>query len=392
MRYPEGQCFAYWKREERLSIALESTKPVADKTKEWVIPRDIAPLKPQVIDLSTWIKPGFLSLFFYNCNDNTRFTFDIEVRQFNLHGKQPIYLDVGRQHLPLAYVSFGGTFAVALILWVGLLVRHRAHAHKIHYLMALLLVLKAASLLLEALHLQVIALHGHGALYADVPYYTTLTLKGALLFLVILLVGTGWSFIKPYLTDNEKKIVLVVIPLMLVDSIAVVIEDTLNEGNAAWATWRDVRRILDVIACCAVLLPVVWSIRNLREATAADGKAARSLVRLRQFRTFYALLVAYIYYTRIVVPLIKSALHWRETWVAPVIEELGTMIFYLATGAQFRPQEENPYGSLQQEDFDDVALRAEIEAAEIELQLQPNPNPPPPRADAGKPRSKPPPV
>eukprot|EP00669_Euglena_mutabilis_P002393 TRINITY_DN13020_c0_g1_i1.p1 TRINITY_DN13020_c0_g1~~TRINITY_DN13020_c0_g1_i1.p1 ORF type:complete len:259 (+),score=121.17 TRINITY_DN13020_c0_g1_i1:174-950(+) len=258
--------------------------------------------------------------------------------------------------------------------------------------MALLLVLKAASLLLEALHLQVIALHGHGALYADVPYYTTLTLKGALLFLVILLVGTGWSFIKPYLTDNEKKIVLVVIPLMLVDSIAVVIEDTLNEGNAAWATWRDVRRILDVIACCAVLLPVVWSIRNLREATAADGKAARSLVRLRQFRTFYALLVAYIYYTRIVVPLIKSALHWRETWVAPVIEELGTMIFYLATGAQFRPQEENPYGSLQQEDFDDVALRAEIEAAEIELQLQPNPNPPPPRADAGKPRSKPPPV
>ena len=42
--------------------------------------------------------------------------------------------------------------------------------------------------------------------------------------------GTGWSAIKPFLTENEKKIVLVVIPLMLVDSIAIVIEDTLNEG------------------------------------------------------------------------------------------------------------------------------------------------------------------
>ena len=37
--------------------------------------------------------------------------------------------------------------------------------------------LKALSLVLEALHLQVIAWYGHGMMYADVPYYTTLTLK-----------------------------------------------------------------------------------------------------------------------------------------------------------------------------------------------------------------------
>ena len=53
----------------------------------------------------------------------------------------------------------------------------RAHAHKIHFLMGLLVFLKALSLVLEGLHLLVISLHGHGALYADIPYYTTLTLK-----------------------------------------------------------------------------------------------------------------------------------------------------------------------------------------------------------------------
>ena len=61
----------------------------------------------------------------------------------------------------------------------------------------------------------------------------SLSVQGALLFFVILLVGTGWSFIKPFLTENEKKIVLVVVPLMLVDSVAVVIEDNLNEGLAS---------------------------------------------------------------------------------------------------------------------------------------------------------------
>ena len=51
------------------------------------------------------------------------------------------------------------------------------HVHKIHYLMGLLVFLKFLSLVLEAGHLLVISIHGHGALYADVPYYTTLTIK-----------------------------------------------------------------------------------------------------------------------------------------------------------------------------------------------------------------------
>jgi|EP00670_Eutreptiella_braarudii_P004225 hypothetical protein len=368
VRYPPGQCFVDWKRDERLSITLPTVKKVQHKRFEWEIPNDVGPEKPLILDLSENIQPGFTSMFFYNCNPDTRFSFDVEVQQYNKDHGHAVYLDVGKQHLPLAYVIFGCVFFMAFIVWAVLLIRHSVHVHKIHYLMGLLVFLKFLSLVLEAGHLLVISIHGHGALYADVPYYTTLTIKGALLFFVILLVGTGWSFIKPFLTENEKKIVLVVVPLMLVDSVAVVIEDNLNEGNAAWATWRDIRRILDVIACCAVLLPVVWSIRNLREATAADGKAARSLVRLRQFRTFYALLVAYIYYTRIVVPLIKSALHWEETWIAPVSEELGTMLFYFTTGYKFRPMEDNPYLNLQQEDFDDVALRAEIEAAEMEME------------------------
>ena len=60
------------------------------------------------------------------------------------------------------------------------------------------------------------------------------------------------------------------------------------------------------------------------------------------------------------------------------------MVFYFTSGYQFRPLEDNPYLNLQQEDFDDVALRAEIEAAEMEMTVADSPKAV--REEASKPR------
>lgn len=40
-------------------------------------------------------------------------------------------------------------------------------------------------------------------------------LKGAVLFITIVLIGTGWTFIKHILNDNDKKIFMIVIPLQV---------------------------------------------------------------------------------------------------------------------------------------------------------------------------------
>ena len=55
----------------------------------------------------------------------------------------------------------------------------------------------------------------------------------------------------------------------------------------------------------------VWSIRHLRESTATDGKAAASLKKLRLFRQFYVMVLAYIYTTRILVYLISNSMPFR---------------------------------------------------------------------------------
>lgn len=44
------------------------------------------------------------------------------------------------------------------------------------------------------------------------------SLKGALLFITIALIGTGWAFIKHILSDKDKKIFMIVIPLQVRDA------------------------------------------------------------------------------------------------------------------------------------------------------------------------------
>lgn len=44
-------------------------------------------------------------------------------------------------------------------------------------------------------------------------------LKGALLFITLALIGTGWAFVKYILSDKEKKIFIIVIPLQVLINI-----------------------------------------------------------------------------------------------------------------------------------------------------------------------------
>jgi len=115
--------------------------------------------------------------------------------------------------------------------------------------------------------------------------------------------------------------------------------------------------LVDIICCGLILFPIVWQIRALELAVAADDKAERTIKKLTLFRQFYILVVGYVYFTRIIVYLIATMLTFKDTWMQGFINELATVAFYVTVGYKFRPQTRNPYivvrGSESDEDSDD---------------------------------------
>jgi hypothetical protein len=68
------------------------------------------------------------------------------------------------------------------------------------------------------------------------------------MFAIILAIGSGWAFLKPFLSDREKRIFAIIIPLQILDNIALIVIEENMEGAAGYESW--VRR-----AFCQPLTP-----------------------------------------------------------------------------------------------------------------------------------------
>ena len=217
---------------------------------------------------------------------------------------------------------------------------------------------------------------------------------------VIVLIGSGWSFFKPFLTEREKKMILGVLILQVINNITIVVLTQETEGEISFDRWTAILHIVDILCCCAVLMPIVWQVNQLEKnleqnkhnskekhqgvSTGTEGDSfinnnedqffaddevnenelddipisgdesglttipdERLATKLKLFRSFYLLVIAYIYTTRIVVYLFAAALNYKHTWITHFVVELTTLVFYTAVGYMFRPMNENPYSHIQ---------------------------------------------
>jgi hypothetical protein len=123
-------------------------------------------------------------------------------------------------------------------------------------------------------------------------------------------------------------------------------------GELKHKVWKAVFFLVDLLCCGAILFPVVWSIKHLQEASHIDGKAAMNLEKLQLFRRFYVMIVCYIYFTRIIVYLMKAALPFQLDWVDVLFQHLASLIFFVSTGYYFQPTTTNPYFMLTEEDLE----------------------------------------
>ncbi|CAG9465663.1 unnamed protein product [Pedinophyceae sp. YPF-701] len=294
---------------------------------------------------------GRWTLYFVKCEPEATVSFDIEVQLYNmLPDGTRSYVSVGEDGVAFITMAFLCAYFAGLVSWVGLCIKQRSDTHKIHHLMTVLGVVKVLTLLTLAGMQFVLARTGHYEGW-DIVYYFFNAVRALLFFVVIILIGAGWSYMKPFLADREKRIVMIVIPIQILCNIALIV--TREEGPAArnWITWWDLLIILDVVSVVVILLPIVWSMRHLKEAAKADGKAARNYRKLELFRQFYIVVIAWIYFSRIIAFLLLQTLSFRYAWVADLFREGATLAFYIYVAMMFRPTRHNPYLSIEMADF-----------------------------------------
>ncbi|KAJ9173788.1 hypothetical protein P3X46_016892 [Hevea brasiliensis] len=301
------------------------------------------------------------TLVFANCLNTIKVSMDVNSAMYNLerNGNRD-YLSAGKTILPRVFFLFSLVYIGLTGLWIHVLYKKRLTVFRIHFFMLAVVVMKALNLLCEAEDKSYIKRTGsaHGW---DVLFYIFSFLKGITLFTLIVLIGTGWSFLKPYLQDKEKKVLMIVIPLQVVANIAQVVIDETGPYGQYWITWKKVFLLVDVVCCCAVLFPIVWSIKNLREAARTDGKAAVNLMKLTLFRQYYIVVICYIYFTRVVVYALETITSYKYLWTSVVAGELATLAFYVFTGYKFKPEAHNPYFVIDDDEEEAAAEQLKLE-------------------------------
>ena len=105
-------------------------------------------------------------------------------------------------------------FSVMAMMWAKMCYTERKHVHGIHYLMFGLVVLRSVVYFTMAGMYHDDRVTGSPEGW-NVAYYVFTFLRGVMFFVVIVLIGTGWSYLRPYIGENEKKVLVVVIPLQV---------------------------------------------------------------------------------------------------------------------------------------------------------------------------------
>jgi hypothetical protein len=161
--------------------------------------------------------------------------------------------------------------------------------------------------------------------------------------------------------DRERNVLMIIIPLQVIENIASAMIGETGPAGRDWLAWNQIFLLVDVVCCCAVFFPIIWSIRNLREASKTDGKAARNLKKLTLFKQFYLVVVGYLYFTRIAVSAFAAVLSYRYQWVVNVSVEMASLAFYVFVFYNFQPVERNPYLYVADEEEEAAGGQLELE-------------------------------
>ncbi|CAI9760723.1 unnamed protein product [Fraxinus pennsylvanica] len=150
--------------------------------------------------------PNEYSLFLTNCAPKSTISMDVHTELYNLDdcGLIKDYLSAGLTLLSGLYFFFFVLYFTFLAIWGHVYLRNKKSLHRIHAVMGLLVIMKALHLIYTAKDKHYVKVTGtpHGW---DVLFYIFQFIRVVLLFTVIVVIGTGWSFLKPSCRRRRRE-------------------------------------------------------------------------------------------------------------------------------------------------------------------------------------------
>jgi hypothetical protein len=190
---------------------------------------------------------------------------------FNVEGGKRNYLSAGETSLPALYGALAVAFLFAVVAWIVVLASRGGNALLLHIIMLVLILFKVTSLAAYAVHLFFVSLLGQTLTVVgwDVVYFAFSFLNGGAMFVIILLLGSGWSYIKPKLSQRENNTLTAVVVLQVIANVARVFVGESSPGSMGFVRWSDILAIVDVACCALVIFPIIWSIHKVRACVCA---------------------------------------------------------------------------------------------------------------------------
>ncbi|KAI9232312.1 MAG: hypothetical protein BYD32DRAFT_441061 [Podila humilis] len=143
-----------------------------------------------------------------------------------------------------------------------------------------------------------------------VMFYIFAFIKGSLSILIITLIASGWIFIKPFLNEKDKKIILIIIPLQILTNVAMTISEETAVASPNWAFWGVTLTMGFLVVNCVVV--------------------AENKIKYKLWGAFYIVTVVYVYFTRIMIQFIKVSLPYQYVnWLVELLNESITLGFYV---------------------------------------------------------------
>jgi len=358
---------------KQLKITFEAVKGQAYIDDENRIPMDDT--------TDNYLPPGYYYFYVLKCDSGAQIDADFEWDAHNIMNDGKInYLPAGKIPLTKVALAFAFLWIAFSICWIILLLKGRKKVNRVHIFLACFLIFTTVSFFFEFGTYVVMGNEGGRKAMGFFFFFFTI-IRGLLFFLIIVIIGTGLSFIKRHLRRRELILIVSVVVLQFFSNIAYTVYENRPKTDPKRTTWMAVFRIADLICCCFVVIPILWSLNVLRKKVNlnSDGEDLeqdqKSITKLRLFQRYYLLVIGFVYIRIIINYLISSYVSYTNEWLIDFVDELLSLGFYSFICYLFRPEAENPFIEFEHNEYVAPTLVEMEGGAEPSVQLESEPEP-----------------